>query len=123
MSPEVERVRAHGLAWARANDLVTTEAEVRRLDAPRFDRATARFTPDATGAGLDILGDTDLWFFLFDDFSDGPIGQRPSAVHQVIDPLVAHVHQDPAPLNTFVGSTDGSFIGWRTRVTTSAHLE
>ena len=41
VDPEVERMRAHGLDWARSRDLVTTDAAAMRLDGARFDRLTA----------------------------------------------------------------------------------
>ncbi|HEX6684246.1 MAG TPA: hypothetical protein VF062_15690 [Candidatus Limnocylindrales bacterium] len=99
MNPQVERVRAHSLAWARANDLVTTDEAERRLDAARFDRLTARFFPDATGAALDLFGDWDLWYFLFDDSFDGPIGRNPAAAEQVLEPMIATAAGDPARMN------------------------
>ena len=95
VNPEVDRMRAHGLAWARSRDLVTTTEASERLDAARFDRLTAYAYPDARGAGADLPTDWMYWFFLFDDWFDGPLGRDPVAVRRLIGLMTDHVHGDP----------------------------
>jgi hypothetical protein len=92
VNPEVARMRAHGLDWAKARGLVTTDEEVARLDAARFDRLTAYAYPDARGPGADLPTDWMYWFFLFDDWFDGPLGRDPAAVRRLVDGMTDHVH-------------------------------
>ncbi|HEY8544363.1 MAG TPA: hypothetical protein VIL36_04915 [Acidimicrobiales bacterium] len=99
VNPEVERLRADGLAWARARGLVDTDEAVARLDAARFDRLTAYAYPEARGAGADLAAHWMYWFFLFDDWFDGPLGRDPAAARTVVERLTAHVHGGPAAVD------------------------
>jgi hypothetical protein len=95
VNPEVERLRAHGLDWARSHRLVTTDDEVARLDAARFDRLTAYAYPDTRGAGADLPTDWMYWFFLFDDWFDGPLGHDPDAVRRLVGVMTGYIHGAP----------------------------
>jgi len=92
VDPEVERMRAHGLDWARSRDLVTTDAAAMRLDGARFDRLTAYAYPDARGAGADLPTDWMYWFFLFDDWFDGPLGRDPAAMRELVGVMTDHIY-------------------------------
>ncbi|MFI5866350.1 terpene synthase family protein [Streptomyces sp. NPDC051546] len=74
------------------------EEEVRSLDGPRFDRLAAYAHPDARGLGAQLVSDWMFWFFPFDDWFDGPVGEDPARVREVIDPMVRFVYGDAGAL-------------------------
>ncbi|WP_327685956.1 terpene synthase family protein [Streptomyces sp. NBC_00467] len=91
-------MRRNSLRWATALEIVTTEEEVRRLDAPRFDRLAGYAHPDARGLGARLVSDWMFWFFPFDDWFDGPLGEDPAAVRDVVCPMIRFVHGEWAAL-------------------------
>lgn len=99
LNPDVERMRRLSLAWARSFEIATGPEEIRRLDEPRFDRLAGYAHPDARGGGAQLVSDWMFWFFPFDDWFDGPVGEDPAAVRAVIDPMVRFVHGEPGALS------------------------
>ncbi|CAM5667709.1 hypothetical protein SAVIM338S_06944 [Streptomyces avidinii] len=91
-------MRRRSLEWARAFELVTSPEEVRRLDAPRFDRLAGYAHPDARGIGAQLVSDWMFWSFPFDDWFDGPLGEDPASARTVVDPMVRFAYGEPGAL-------------------------
>lgn len=127
LNPGVEEMRRRSLEWARAFELVTSPEEIRRLDEPRFDRLAGYAHPDARGLGAQLVSDWIFWFFPFDDWFDGPLGEDPTSVRAVIDPMVRFAYGEPCavplqsapPLRAFADLCGRSRMGmsptWQNR--------
>ncbi|MFG2212245.1 hypothetical protein [Streptomyces sp. NPDC048638] len=98
LNPHVEQMRRRSLRWAQDAGIVCGEEEVRRLDGPRFDRLAGYAHPDAQGPGAQLVSDWMFWFFPFDDWFDGPVGEDPALVRGVIDPMVRFGYGDAGAL-------------------------
>jgi hypothetical protein len=90
LSPLVEEVHQHTLAWATRYDLLQKEAAQRRFDGARYAWLAARTYPQAGFAELALTNDFFSWLFLLDDqFDDGLIGRQPERMQTVIQGLLA----------------------------------
>ncbi|AWZ16148.1 hypothetical protein [Streptomyces sp. ICC1] len=119
LNPHVEEMRRRSLRWARDAGIVRGEEEVRRLDGPRFDRLAGYAHPDARGPGAQLVSDWMFWFFPFDDWFDGPVGEDPGQVRAAVDPMVRFVYGEsgalplsaPPPARAFADSCGRSRMG------------
>ncbi|WP_066370711.1 hypothetical protein [Herbidospora mongoliensis] len=98
LNPEVERMRRRSLQWAASFGIVTGEQEIRRLDEPRFDLLTGYAFPDARGLGAQLASDWMYWFFPFDDWFDGPLGEDPALARTVLDPMIRFAYGEAGAL-------------------------
>jgi 5-epi-alpha-selinene synthase len=78
VSPFLEVVNEHTLAWARRFSLVQGERAFARLRDSKFPSLIARAYPRAPRERLAIISDWNTWLFLLDDECDeAGIGRRP----------------------------------------------
>jgi Terpene synthase family 2, C-terminal metal binding len=91
ISPHVEAVNAHTLAWATRLGLVKEEEDaIRHLSRSRFAWLTARVYPLAGLDELKLLNDWAIWLLLFDDqFDEGPAGKQPECVRSILNDYLA----------------------------------
>jgi len=90
LSPLVEEVHQHTLAWASSYNLLQKEAALRRFNGARYAWLAARTYPQAGFAELALTNDFFSWLFLLDDqFDDGLLGRQPERMQEVIQGLLA----------------------------------
>ncbi|MEV0618607.1 hypothetical protein AB0I81_35150 [Nonomuraea sp. NPDC050404] len=98
LNPEVEQMRRRSLQWAESFGMVNSAEEVRLLDEPRFDLLAGYANPDARGLGAQLVSDWMFWYFPFDDWFDGPLGDDPAAVRAVVEPMIRFAYGDSGAL-------------------------
>ncbi|MDQ3583609.1 MAG: hypothetical protein M3495_19275 [Pseudomonadota bacterium] len=78
VSPHLEAVNEHTLAWARRFGLVQEEQAFVRLRDSKFPSLIARAYPLAPRDRLDVISDWNTWLFLLDDECDeAGLGRKP----------------------------------------------
>jgi len=78
VSPHLEAVNEHTLAWARRFGLVQEEQAFVRLRDSKFPSLIARAYPLAPRDRLDVISDWNMWLFLLDDECDeAGLGRKP----------------------------------------------
>ncbi|MGH8472477.1 MAG: terpene synthase family protein, partial [Gammaproteobacteria bacterium] len=78
VSPHLEAVNEHTLAWVRRFGLVQEEQAFVRLRDSRFPSLVARAYPRAPSDRLAVISDWNTWLFLLDDECDeAGLGRKP----------------------------------------------
>jgi germacradienol/geosmin synthase len=83
ISPDVDRARAHTVAWLCGHGLLRSEAGVAEYLSWDLATAAAVTFPYSAGADLDLLLDFFSFAFLFDDQFDPAVADRQEAVAAV----------------------------------------
>ncbi|MFC4562944.1 hypothetical protein ACFO4E_13860 [Nocardiopsis mangrovi] len=89
VSPDVERARTHGLAWARRTGLVSSRRSADYWEAAAFHEHAALYWPYAVGEDADLATDLMTFYFYIDDQFDTALGRSAGDAAGVIDPLCA----------------------------------
>ncbi|MBP0458179.1 hypothetical protein JFN87_11800 [Streptomyces bomunensis] len=123
VSPDLARARREHLAWPRLHGLIPDSAASQRHLMGSYAEVAARFHPSATGDDLDLGVDQQSWFFLFDDFFDGPVGRDPKAVRGLVRDVASAFRGSDVPqhplarafADLWARSTMGMSGSWRAR--------
>lgn len=96
ISPYVEPVQEHSLAWVQRWHLIQKESALRRFASARFAWLAARAHADAELEDLALICDWHVWLFLFDDqFDDGALGRQPERMQTILEELLTIVKHSP----------------------------
>src|SRR5438105_3967396 len=86
ISPYVEAVHEHSLAWTTRFHLIQKPVALRRFLASRFAWLTTRAYHSAGLEELKLMNDWLVWLFLFDDqFDDSQLGEQPKYLQALLN--------------------------------------
>jgi pentalenene synthase len=123
ISADADAADARHLAWPCSFGLLDTAAARRRHAAARYAELAARFQPHASGVALDLCVDQMSWYFIFDDYFDGP-GSAPGSAREQVAATAAVLDHPPGPdaapmvlafADLWRRSREGMSPSWRAR--------
>ncbi|MGK5732910.1 terpene synthase family protein [Streptomyces sp. URMC 124] len=94
ISADLERARAHGLAWARRTGLVNGPKAIAYWKACAWPEQACLYWPYARGEAADLATDTITFYFFFDDQFDAELGRHPGEVLRIQKELAAITRTD-----------------------------
>jgi len=87
-SPDLERARQHGPAWARATGMVTGAPAAAYWDTLLLPEQAGSYWPYAVGEDIELAVDFMTFYYFFDDQFDTELGRSVTEVRRVIAHLV-----------------------------------
>lgn len=88
VSPDVERARQHGPAWARATGMVTGATAAAYWDMLLLPEQAGSYWPYAVGEDIELAVDFMTFYYFFDDQFDAELGHSVAEVRRVTGELV-----------------------------------
>lgn len=114
VNPAVDAAEVRHRAWVREHGLVRSARAEEEYRSWRPAEMAGRWYLDADLPDLCLGADVFGWFMLFDDQFDGPLGERPDEVGEVVGRLVDVVREAPGRAPAQASPAERAFADlWR----------
>ncbi|MFC3654035.1 hypothetical protein ACFONN_21030 [Dyella humi] len=102
VSPDADAADRHHLEWAQRFGLVASPRAIASLEQVAYGLITAVIEPGLRGEDLNLVTNWIGWIVTFDDQFDGPFGDKPHLVAQIMENMIDILRGKPgAPPHSY----------------------
>lgn len=95
VSPDADAADQHHLEWAQRFGLTNTPRALAGLQEAAYGLVIAVLVPGLRGEDLNLAANWTGWIVSFDDQFDGPIGDKPHLIAQVMENMIDILRGEP----------------------------